>query len=156
LLDTLHTAYQGAEIGQVFKGNRIIDLTVILDAKARIHAETVADLRLKTPNGKQIRLRDVADVFLSDGRFLIRHDGVTRQQLVRRNVGPGMGVPSFVAEAERRLKDVKLPGGTYFAITGEHEARQTAQHELVGLGSACLVGILLLLWTVFRSLRLLL
>jgi CzcA family heavy metal efflux pump len=155
LLDALHTSYQGAEIGQVYDRGRVIDVTVILEPRARLHAETVADLRLRTPNGKQVRLRDVADVYLSDGRFLIHHEGVTRQQVVTCNVGKGVDVESLVAEAERRVKGLKLPEGTYYVFTGEHEAKQAAQRELLWLGLAAGVGIGLLLWTVFRSVWLL-
>jgi CzcA family heavy metal efflux pump len=156
LLDALHTAYQGAEVGQVYQRNRVIDVTVILDPKARSHPDTVAKLWLTTPKGNQVRLQDVADVYLSDGRFLIRHEGVARQQLVTCNVKKGVDVETFVAEARRRLEELKLPEGTYYVLTGEHEAKETAQRELLLLGLAAGVGIALLLWTVFRSVRLLL
>jgi CzcA family heavy metal efflux pump len=156
LLEVLHTAYQGAEVGQVYHGNRVVDLTVILAPQARAHPEQVADLKLRTPQGAVVRLQDVADVFLSDGRFLIRHEGVARHQVVTCNVGPGVDVQSFVAEAERRLRELKLPRGTYYVFSGEHEAARTTRRELFLWVPAALVGILLLLWTVFRSLSLLL
>ena len=50
ILDAIHAAYQGAEVGQVFDRNRIIDLTVILEPKSRSHAETVANLWLSVMN----------------------------------------------------------------------------------------------------------
>jgi CzcA family heavy metal efflux pump len=157
LLDVLHAAYQGAEVGQVYRGNRTIDLAVILDPRARTHPEQVADLELQTPKGIRVRLCDVADVFLSDGRYLIRHEGVTRQQQVTCNVDAKKAdVESFVAEAERRIRHLRLPAGIYYVFSGEHEAKRTAQRELLLLGLAVLVAIALLLWTVFRSLRLLL
>ena len=61
-----------------------------------------------------------------------------------------------MTEARRRLEKVTLPGGVTSSFTGEHEAKQTAQRELLLLGSAALAGILLLLWMAFDSLRLLL
>jgi Cu/Ag efflux pump CusA len=116
----------------------------------------VAELELQTPRGIRIRLGDVADVFLSDGRYRIRHEGVTRQQQVTCNVDREVDGESFVAEAERRVKNLRLPEGTYYVFSGEHEASRTAQRDLLLLVLVVLVGIALLLWAVFRSVRLLL
>jgi Cu/Ag efflux pump CusA len=103
-----------------------------------------------------VQLKDVADVFLSDGRFLIGHEGGLRRQVVTCNVGKNLDVESFVREAERRMSDLRLPSGVSYAIGGEHEARRASQRELL-LGSlAAGAGVLLLLGLVFRSGRLLL
>src|SRR5262249_41376311 len=116
ILDAVHTAYQGAEVGQVYAGNRIIDLVVILDPEARKDLDTVAHLRPSAPNldngskkedparspARRIQLKQVADVYLSDGRFLIAHEGGTPRRLLTCNVR-GRDVESFVAEAEREV-----------------------------------------------------
>src|SRR5262249_23550027 len=153
----------GAEIGQVYERNRVIDLTVILEPRARTDPDVVADLWLNTPDkpgtgAGRVQLKQVADVFLSDGRFLIAHEGVTRRQAVNSHVvavppradgtgGKKRDVESFVAEVERRLRtELTLPEGTYYAVTGEHEAKRTAQRELLLLSAAAGVGIGLLLW----------
>src|SRR5262249_19577602 len=46
ILDAVHAAYQGAEIGQVYDRNRVIDLVVVLDARRRDHPDRVGDLWL--------------------------------------------------------------------------------------------------------------
>jgi CzcA family heavy metal efflux pump len=150
ILDALHAAYQGAEVGQVYDRNRIIDLTVILDPEVRRHPDRVADLWLSVPGGGRLQLRQVADVYLSDGRFLIAHEGGTRRLVVSCNV-KGRDVESFVAEAERRLREVALPEGVYYRFSGEHEAKQTAQRELFLLSLAVGAGIVMLLWMAFGS-----
>jgi CzcA family heavy metal efflux pump len=171
VLDAVHTAYQGAEIGQVYEGNRIIDLVVILDPKARTSPDTVADLwlSLPAPTGREelsaaagnsapagtsgrVQLKQVADIFLNDGRWLVAHEGGVRRQLVTCNV-EGRDVESFAAEAERRLRQLELPTGVSYVLTGEHEAKQAAQRELLLLGLAATVGIVLLLWMAFASAR---
>jgi Cu/Ag efflux pump CusA len=101
-----------------------------------------------------LQLKQVADVFLSDGRFRITHEGGLRMRAVTCSIA-GRDVSTFAAEARRRLGELDPPPGTTFALTGEHEARQAAQRELLLLGSAALAGILLLLWMAFGSLRLL-
>jgi CzcA family heavy metal efflux pump len=156
----VQAAYQGAEAGQVFDRNRIIDIAVILPPAARIDPDMVANLWLSVPAGDaktgadapggRIQLKQVADVFLSDGRFLIGHEGATRRQVVTCNV-KDRDVESFVADAEARIRALALPEGVYLAFAGEHEAKRTTQRELLLLSLAAGAGILLLLWLAFGS-----
>jgi CzcA family heavy metal efflux pump len=154
ILDAVHAAYQGAEVAQVYDRNRIIDINVLLEAAARSNPQQVANLWLTTPAGR-LQLKQVADVFLSDGRFLIAHENGLRRQAVTCNVR-GRDLQSFAAEVERRIGAMHLPPGVAVAVTGEHEARRTTQRELLLLGSAAGLGILLLLGMALRSLRALL
>ena len=166
VLDAVHAAYQGAAVAQAYDRNRVIDLVVILDPAVRNRPEEVGNLWLAvaaglqpadsaTPATGRVQLKQVADVYLSDGRFLITHEGGLRMRAVTCSVR-GRDVESFVTEARRRLGELTLPGGVTYSFAGEHEAKQTAQRELLLLGSAALAGILLLLWMAFGSLRLLL
>jgi CzcA family heavy metal efflux pump len=164
VLEAVHTAFQGATVGQVYERNRVIDLVVRLRGSTRADAETVANLWLAAPalekvivadssvTGGKVRLRQVADVYLSDGRFLISHEGGVRRVAVTCNV-KDRDVESFVTEVERRLAGLALPEGVYYHLTGEHEARRTAQRELLLLSLAAGAGILLLLWMAFGSVR---
>jgi CzcA family heavy metal efflux pump len=168
VLDAVHTAFQGATVGQVYDRNRVIDVVVRLDDASRSDADAVAELWLPVPaqgaravaaessvTAGKVRLKQVADVYLSDGRFLIAHEGGARRVAVTCNV-QGRDVESFATEVQRRLAGLSLPEGTYYRVTGEHEAKQAAQRELLLLSLAAAVGILLLLWTCFGSVRLLL
>jgi CzcA family heavy metal efflux pump len=183
ILDAIHTAYQGTEVAQTYERNRVINLVVVLDPAYRNNPAKMADLWLSVPagpgaaeggtrtvalsgslaaeygnqepSGGRVQLKRVADVFLSDGRFLITHEGGLRMQTVTCGVR-GRDVESFVADAERRVRSLRLPDGVSYVFTGEHEAKQTTQRELFLLGSAAGVGILLFLWLAFGSLRLLL
>ena len=154
ILEAIHTAYKGAEVGQVYERNRIIDIVVILEPGSRLDTETVADLWLSLPEGTgRVQLKQVADVFLAEGRFLIAHEGGLRRQLVLSNV-KDRDVETFVAEAERAVsKNVRLPPGVHVVFAGEHEAKQTAQRELLLLSLAAGAGIVLLLWMAFGSVR---
>jgi Cu/Ag efflux pump CusA len=175
ILDAVHAAYQGAEAGQVYDRNRVIDIAVILQPAARLDPDAVANLYLnvdlaagdytggeatKPPASSpgvnyrsgRIQLKQVADVFLADGRFLIAHERGTRRQVVSSNV-KGRDVESFVADVERRLREVRFPEGVYWVLSGEHEAKQTAQRELLLLSLAAGGGILLLLWMAFGSVK---
>jgi Cu/Ag efflux pump CusA len=92
----------------------------------------------------------VADVFHSDGRFLIAHQGCLRRQQVTCNVQQ-RDIASFVAEVEGKLKTLQLPAGVFFTLAGEHEARASAQRELLFWSALAGVGIFLLLWFAYGS-----
>jgi CzcA family heavy metal efflux pump len=158
VLDAVQTALQGAEVGQVYQGPRTIDIRVLLSPAARRDPEAIAALWLTLPagkesaeGGKRIRLRQVADVFLSDGRFMIAHEGGMRRQQVTCNVR-GRDLTSFVAEVEERLRQTPLPDGVFYSLAGEHEARATAQRELLFWSLLAGAAILLLLWAAYGSL----
>jgi CzcA family heavy metal efflux pump len=161
LLDAVHTAYQGAEVNQVYEGNRILDLAVVLAPEARTDPDMVANLRLSTetpdkPDAapRRVQLKQVADVFLDHGRYIIGHESARRRQVVTCNVNANLDVESFVREAERRVSNLPRPAGVDRPeFTGEHVARRTAQNELLLLSAAVVAGIGLLLWMVFRSVR---
>jgi len=157
ILDALHAAYQGAEVGQVYDRNRIVDMVVVLEPSARRDPHTVANLWLTVPGTHhsppaRIQLKQVADVAMSDGRSFIAHEDGLRRQLVTCNVN-GRDVESFVAEARRKVDELPLPPGVSVTFGGAHEARQAAQRELLLLSLVAAAGILLLLWMAFGSVR---
>lgn len=156
VLDAIQAALQGAEVGQVYHGPRTVDIRVLLEPAARRSPEALGDLWLTLPAdkggeaGKRIRLRQVADVFLSDGRFMIAHEGGMRRQQVTCNVR-GRDVSSFMEEVETRLRQLQLPEGVFYTLAGEHEARAAAQRELLFWSALAGAGILLLLCLAYGS-----
>ena len=151
ILDAVNTAYQGTEAARVYDRNRIVSLVVRLEPSIRNDPSRVAKLWLNTPAG-QLQLEQVADVYLSDGRFLIVHEGGIRRQQVTCAVR-GRDVESFVADAEKHLQKLSLPPEVTLSVTGEHQTKQAAQRELLALGMVAGTGILLLLWVVLGSVR---
>jgi CzcA family heavy metal efflux pump len=167
VLDAVHAALQGANAGQVYDRNRVVDLVVLFHPDARKDADAVANLWIAVPNFKpdpaagstepgvtagKVRLAQVADVYLSDGRFLISHENGVRRVAVTCNVR-GRDVESFAREAERKVGKLELPPGVYCNFGGEYQAKRTAEQELFLYSAAAGAGILLLLWTAFGSAR---
>ncbi len=156
IIDAVQTAFQGAEVGQVHVGPRTIDVRVLLDERFREDPAAVANLWLAAvsddpKNPGRIPLKQVADVYLSDGRFLVAHEGGQRRQQVTCNVA-GRDVTGFVAELERRLRELDLPEGVFWTLSGEHEARAAALRELLFWSALVAVAIVLLLWLAYGTL----
>ena len=150
VLEAVETAFQGADVAQMVRGNRIHELAVILADEARRDPETVGDLLLTNGDGLRMPLRQLADVELTNGRPSIQHDGARRRQTVTCNVEK-RDVSSFVAEARRRVEEkVKLPGGVYLEWSGAAQEQAKAKRELIIHFSVAFIGILLLLSLVFR------
>jgi CzcA family heavy metal efflux pump len=143
-LDAIQTAYEGAVVAQIYRDNEVNDVAVTLDAADRENPEALRDLLLLTTSGQRVPLRAVADVFRTEGRFSILHDGARRRQTI--TCHPTRDVQSFVADARRVLAEkVALPKGVYVEFAGAAEAQKAATRELLLHSAIAAVGILMLL-----------
>jgi Cu/Ag efflux pump CusA len=123
-------------------------VTVILDEVDRREPESVGALMLKNAAGLSLPLKELAEVYLTTGRYSIMHDGARRRQVV--TCSPeDRDVTSFVAEAKKQIAaKVNFPKGVYAIFTGAAEATAKAQRQLLLNSVIAAVGILLLLFVV--------
>lgn len=153
VLDIVRTAYEGDVVGQTYAGNRVSDVTVILDPQMRKSIADVAALPLRNRDGTYVRLQQLADVYEMSGRYALLHEGARRVQTVTCNVA-GRSVSSFVAQAKRQiLSTVSLPAGTYVDFTGTSEAQAQSRRDLLVHSLLAGLGIALLLSIVMGNLR---
>ena len=153
VLDAVRTAFQGDIVGQIYDGNRVFDVDVILDPKKRQNILDVGNLPLRNPTGTNVRLNQLADIREKPGRYVILHDGARRVQTVTCNV-PGRDVGSFVAEARKQIASkVSLPAGSYVEFSGTAEAQARTTHDLLMHSTMAGIAIVLLLSMVLRNPR---
>ncbi|TAL78107.1 MAG: efflux RND transporter permease subunit [Beijerinckiaceae bacterium] len=151
VMDVIRTAYQGDQVGEVYEGNRVFPVLVILDKASRSSVSDVANLPLRSAKGVYLRLGQVADVHESSGRYRIQHQGARRLQTVTSNVS-GRDVASFVADAKKAIaRNVTFPSGTYVEFRGTAEAQKRAQRALLLNALIAAVGIILLLAIITRN-----
>lgn len=151
VLEAVEASFQGAEVGQIFDGVRVSDVTVLLPAADRQDLERIGELLLANSSGLRVPLRELADMFLNDSRSVIVHEGAQRRQQVTCNVA-GRDSASFFAELKKRIaKEVALPRGVYAAYAGSAEAQRGTRRELLVHSLLAGAGIVLLLAVVFRS-----
>lgn len=153
ILEALQTAYQGQIVTQVHRGNQVINLAMILDEASRRDPESIGALKLSNAQGLRMPLSELAEVYLTDGRFLITHEGSRRRQVV--TCAPeGRDVTSFVEDAQKQIAaKVKFPKGVYPIFAGAAEATAKAQRQLLLNSTIAGVGILLLLVVVTGNWR---
>jgi CzcA family heavy metal efflux pump len=152
VLEELRVAYSGHTAGEVFEGNRVFDVAVILPPEQRSSVDAVGNLPLRSPSGTYVRLRDVADIFQGSGRSVVQHEAARRVQNITCNV-EGRDVGSFVADARRAVGRVALPAGTYIEFTGAAEAEAQSRRDLLVHSSIAALGVILLLSIVMRRAR---
>ena len=151
VLEAVRTAYQGDVVAQTYEGEKVFEVVVILEPAAREQPEAIGDLLVGNSQGGQMPLKQLADVFLTTGRYAILHDGARRRQTITCNPA-GRDVSSFVAEAQKQIAaQVKFPAGVYAEFSGAAQEQKQAQNELLLHSLAATAGIILLLAIVFRK-----
>ena len=153
VLDAVETAFQGSVAGQVYDGNRVFNVSVILPPAQRSSIADVRALPLRNGAGAFVRLDQLADVYMTSGRYVVLHNGARRVQTITCNVA-GRDVASFVAEAKRRLAGtVRLAPGSYLEFGGTAAAQAASVRDLIVHSAIAAVAIGLLLWIVLRRAR---
>jgi CzcA family heavy metal efflux pump len=159
VLDDVHTAFAGKVVGQVYDDDRVVNVSVVLDPEARKNITDAGMLRLRSPGGAYVELKQLADLREMPSRSIVLHEGARRVQTITCNV-TGKNVSSFVARAKKLLSgEVTLPPGTYMDFTGSAASQARTRKDLLVHSLIAALGIVMLLSMVtghYRNLLLLL
>ena len=151
VLEAIQTAFEGTTVSQIYDGNRVFDVTVILEPASRQKPETIAALQVRNANGTAIPIHELADITAGSGRYSVLHEGAQRLQQVTCNV-EGRDVASFAATVQQKIRaQVTFPSGTYVVYTGSAQAEAAAKRELLVHSLLAAAGIVLLLSLLFGS-----
>ncbi|MHB8679842.1 MAG: efflux RND transporter permease subunit [Rudaea sp.] len=153
VLDTLQTAYAGLRVGQVLQGNRVFDVEAILPPALRRDPAAVGSLPIAAPDGRQVPLSRLADLSMTQGRFMIQHENGLRVQTISVALA-GIGASAFVARAQQALaRDVHWPAGVYAVFGGDAAAQAAATHQLLVYSALAAIGVVLLLYLALRRMH---
>lgn len=152
-LETVRTAFQGAQAGQVFEGSRVTDITVTLDERARSSPAAVGNLPVQGAGGVFVPLRELADIRVTSGRAEVLHEGGKRVQAIACNVRGGVTPAELVVRARAAIAKIDLPAGAYVQFAGSAEEEARSRRDLLWHSLVAAIGIALLLWIVLGSAR---
>lgn len=153
VLDNIRLAYESVPITRVYQGSRVVGVSVVLDTAARDDVQEAENLPLFNPEGKLLRLRDVADIMQENGRSKILHAGAKRIQTVTANVF-GRDIDAFTAELKTRIQhDVVLSPGAYLEFTGAAEANVKSREALIMQSFLAGAAVFLMLYIAFGRIR---
>lgn len=153
VLDAVQTATQGTRAAEVYEGNRVIPVTVVLDPALATRPEVLGGLLISNADGARVPLRELADVFPGTGPFSLTHNAARRCQTVTCNVAAGQDLGVFVDHAKREAAALKLPPGVYAEWIGAAEQQQKARLEMFQHTGLAAAAVILLLGFVFPKPR---
>jgi heavy metal efflux system protein len=151
----VQAAMGGANATTVLEGDRTFSLVVRLAPKYRGSIEAVRNIKVAGGNSQNayVPLSELATITLDTGASYIYHEKSERMIPVKFSVR-GRDLGGTVAEAQARIaKNVKLPTGYRILWAGEFEDLQLAQQRLAIVVPISLILILVLLYSLFNSLR---
>lgn len=153
VMDTLKTAYDGVAVGQVYEGNQVFDVVVIMPEEFRQQPRHVRELPIRAADGFMLSLQDVATIQQVSGRHAILHRDAQRHQTVTSNVS-GRDLTSFFDELRERVHDeVEFSADIYPEFTGAAIAQAQSREDLIVHSSLAGIAVLLLLFLALRSVR---
>ncbi len=167
------TAVGGRGAGVVFEGDRRFDIIVRLPDEIRRDLAAIENLPIPLPRTEDVGearrvasltavpapsdvgflpLGSVARVAVAEGQNQISRENGKRRVVVQANVR-GRDLGSFVEEVQVKVGKVPLPPGGWLVWGGQFENLTAARQRLTVVVPACLLGILGLLFGMFRSVR---
>ena len=150
--EAIQTAFFGAKVSEVFEQQRSFDLVVRFDRAIASSLDAIHGTLIDTPLGGKIPLAELADIEIVNAPGAINRENAQRRVVVSSNISGSLS--SVVPEIKQRVSGkVQLPAGYYIAYGGQYEAQTEAFRQILLLGAAAVVGIFLLLFLAFRSLR---
>jgi cobalt-zinc-cadmium resistance protein CzcA len=157
----VQAAIGGQAATQIFEGERQFPLVVRLLPPYRESVDAIKAIQVatqnQTPGGQSgtvyVPLRDVSTITLQSGASYIYRENYARYLPIKFSVR-GRDLGGTVAEAQARVdQTVALPNGYHPEWTGEFGELKEAQRRLAVIVPLSLLLIIILLYSMFNSLR---
>ncbi|WEJ99957.1 MAG: efflux RND transporter permease subunit [Candidatus Sphingomonas phytovorans] len=142
----------GQKVGEIYRDQKSFDVAIWGEPGVRDDLHTLADLMIQAPSGAPVRLKDVADIRIVPAPNEIKRENGQRRIDVTMNV-KGSDLGGVARAVEAAVAGVPFAQGYHPQILGEYAALKESRQRLAITGLLCMIGILLLVWIEFRSLR---
>jgi Cu/Ag efflux pump CusA len=171
---TMATLLQGTRVGEVYRGDQVVEVVVWGDDKLRSDVTAVRELRIASGGtaiapppvaaahmggaavnatvSPDVRLGDLATVDIVPAPNVVQRESASRRLDVTCDAR-GRDLGAVARDVERAVRGVAFPAGHHAEVLGEYAAREKARSRLLGLTALSLLGIALVLYADFRSAR---
>ncbi|WP_339744137.1 efflux RND transporter permease subunit [uncultured Rubinisphaera sp.] len=151
----IETAMNGQVVSEVLIGQRTFDLLIRLSENYREDLQSLRRLTIEMKDGGKLPLEAVAKIYESGGPNTINRENVRRRIVLQCNV-TDRGVVDVVQDIQQRVLPVieSLPTGYFVEYSGQFESQQSASRVIAALFAVSLVGVFLVLYSMFRSVNL--
>jgi cobalt-zinc-cadmium resistance protein CzcA len=154
----IQAAIGGQEVSRIYEGEMNFALTVRLSPEYRRNVDSIRAIPVALPSNDSkapayIALGELADVRLESGAAYVYRENSQRFIPIKYSVRD-RDLGSTVEEAQRRIAEkVPLPQGYSMEWSGEFGALQEAKKRLAFIVPLSLMLILMLLYSLFNSIR---
>jgi len=153
ILEMVELAVGGEVVDQIYLNTRRFGIHLRYQEPFRADPEAIRSLLLATADENLIPLGQVAEVKRVVGPIQINREKNQRRWVVQANVRD-RDIGSVVADIQRRIAEkVKIPEGYTIEYGGQFENQQRAMHRLAIIVPLVILGVFLMLWMSFGSLR---
>jgi len=147
------TLMKGVKVGEFYEDQNIFDVVVWGTPQVRSNLDALRAMKIETPLGGVVPLRDVADVFIAPTPNQIMRESASRYTEVTCNVRD-RDLGSVARDIENRVEDISFDRGYHPEILGEYAAQRASRRQILALSVLALLGIFLILQSDFQSIRL--
>ena len=146
-------AFAGKRVGSWWEEERVYDMVAKLPDLYRSDFELLAATPMDVKGERFAELGTVAHVQKTTGPNLVNRENVERRIVVTANVS-GRDLRGAAEEVQRKLEGaLRLPQGYHFELGGEFESEAAASRIIVGLSAVAIIGMAILLFVAFGSVR---
>ena len=151
--DSIQTAVGGNAVSQVLQGEQRYDLVMRYQAPYRDTQEAIENIRLLSPSGERVSLAQLTKIEVRDGASEIYREENSRYVAIKYSVR-GRDLGGAVEEAIRKVNaQVKLPTGYSIDWAGEYESQKRSERRLMLVLPLTILGIFVILYTMFGSVK---
>lgn len=147
------TILRGAKVGEIYERQMKVDVVVWGTEETRNSLAALHELRIDTPTGGQVLLKDVAEIGIVPAPNEVKRENGSRRIDVTCDA-KGRDLGSVASDIEVAVKSLTFERGYHPEFLGEFAALKASQNRLFALGALALIGILLILYLDFQSVRL--
>lgn len=147
------TVLKGAKVGQVYEAQQAVDVVVIGQAHTKTDITAIQALPIQTAGGIQLRIKDVADVYIKGMPNVIKREAASRRIDIVANA-KGRDLASVAKNIEEKVLELDFPKGYYPEFLGEYTAQKQAVSTITVWSLIILLVIVLIVYLDFESYRL--
>ena len=145
------SAVGGVAATLVVLGEKLFDLVVRLEPQFRETPDQIGAILVATPSGKQVPLRELADIQVSNGASYIYRENNSRYIGVQYAV-EGRDLAGAVEDAQKRVAAaVPMPAGYRTVWGGEYEEYTASRGQLAFILPLTVGLIFVLLFALYRN-----
>ena len=157
LQQSIQTAIGGTSAGLIYEGDKRFRIVVRLEDEIRKNPDRLAKLPIALPNSDDpdlsyVPLGEIADIKAISGPNQINRESGKRHVIVSANV-VDRDLGSFIADVQQNAQQLNLPAGYWLEYGGTFEQLESASKRLMIVVPVTLLLILMLLFSVFNSLK---